>query len=386
MVRSPHSHRPRIAPLLAIAAFATIAAGCSDSKPSALVPTTTAAPTTVAVTDSVAPETSAAADTTAATTPATDPPAASVDLRGKWLLMEKVTEKKGDYLNDAVPVLSRYYNITCDNVACDGGTIVVSGPGGDSFGDEYDMTFMFDGTKLFTQGSRTTECLDPTTGETTDLKNSTVNTNVELDLNGAATGFTGKITVNLVTEASAQCKGEDIGFTADLSMTKAAASPVGPTPSIFVGSDTNNEGLQRGVLHCDSGCDYKLRMNLEDSTAEGPKLHEQIEFLLTDQKDGTYTGTAHYKESCLSDDDGNFIAAAAYDVTHSVRVGWQLSADGNPILVTIEKVVGEPDPALPVEQRALCSSFTIETSFAGYPLDDAAPLLIDWGVPVANTN
>jgi len=354
-------------------------------KAAAPAPSAASDTTTVAVADTAAPATSDQVDTTVATTPATDSPAASIDLRGTWLLIEKVTENTG-YLGDGVPVLSRYYKITCDDVACEGGTIVVAGPGGDTFGADYDMSFIFDGSKLFTQGSRKAACLDPTTGNETELMNSTVNTNVELTVDAAAGGFAGTITVGLMTDASAQCKGEDLGFTADLSMTRAAAPSVGPTPSIFVGSDTDNEGLQRGVLKCDSGCDYKMRLSLDDSTAEGPKLHEQIEFQLADQGDGTYTGTAHYKVSCLSDADGTFIAPDAYEVTHSVRVGWQLTVTGDPILVTIEKVVGEPAATLPTEQRAVCTSFTTNTSFAGLPLDDAAPPLVDWGVPAANSN
>lgn len=360
------------------------AVGCSDDSagtPAATVAPTSEAPTTAANTQ--APDTTA---TPAETDPATTETAtAAFDLSGDWLLMARVTDNVGYFTGDDTPVLARNYAVTCDDETCAAGSLVVSAPGGDTLGDDHDMTFTFDGTRLAVKGTRQSACLDPATGDASGPDNSAITTTADLVVNEAGDGFTGTTALNLVTPESAECVGEQLSYLADATLHRAAAAPASPTPSIFAGSDTDSDLVQRGVLRCDAGegCDYRLRISMDDSTADGSTINRQLDFLLTDHGSGTFAGVANYTESCLSDTDGTFVAADAYDITQTAVVGWQLSPAGDPVLISIEKTHGEPAATLTPEQAAICTAWDQESEFAGLPLEGSTPL-IDWGVPAAN--
>lgn len=301
---------------------------------------------------------------------------------GDWTAYYRVTSDNGWFGTTAV-AYSFPVTFDCDDAECSSG---LSRP--NPTGDRAPALFNFDGDILSTQYDGEVACLDPTTGEATGprLTNTSLIDTLTPVLEGTnIIAFVGVRDFAGVTEGSEKCTEEDASYTADVVyLSDDANTPATITADGWFRTGYDEDVFERAIRLCTATpCDLQYRIPRSGLVADGSYQSVFIDVPLTQNADGTYTGSTTFIDSCASDIDQSFVAAEGYDATlevtlTAVQVGDQM------IIRATEVQTGTTHASLTAEQAAVCTDYEFETSVNGIRMVDGAVDVISWADPPIN--
>lgn len=373
-------HRPTTqvragALFISLALFGAACGGTDESattEPTATEPSTSVVVTTQPATTLPAPPEPA---------PTTTTPSVGFPGDGEWTAYYRVT---ADNLWWGTTDIAVSYPVTfeCDDAACSTGTSTPN-----PAGEPVAAPFTFDGDILSTQFDQMEACLDPTTGEPNGpkLTATTLIDTMAPVLDGTdIVAFVGVRNFAAVTVGSAECTEEEGSYTADvLYLRDDVGTPAAITADGWFRAGFE-EVVERAIRLCTATpCDLQYRIPRQQLVADGSYQPVFLDVLLTQNADGTYTGSTSWVDSCASDVDNSFVATEGYDTTlevtlTAVQVGEQV------IIRATEAQSGTPHASLTPEQAAVCTSYEFEESVNGIRMMDGAVDVISWVDPPIN--
>jgi hypothetical protein len=328
---------------------------------------------------------SGASNTTAAGNGATTTEAApstgvgglsATDFEGQWIVLRRLTTNDG-YWNEtpAPPMEFRIYDITCSTPDCGEMSATVARANG-VVNTDHPLTMRFDGERLTASDEWTSACKNPTTSVYDGPENSQGNASIDLQpvmVDGTLSSFAGDYSLTLVTDGSADCVAEDVGYTSEMVMFRVdAVSPLALADGVYYGDGWIGQAA-RGVQGCaDDACRFREPYPL--NTVTGTQV-VWIEGTLTPDGAG-YTASVDFTDACSDPATGAWLADDAYATHVDASVSLvQVAGFDQPVLLTKQEINAQANTGAP----AACPSFAQTFWFAGVAVD--APDLIDFTAP-----